>query len=117
MTFIIKNGGPAPQLESEIIRLRGLVQALDDIRRGRHPDGATLASCPKLHDWQVIRRPDPCLTGVMFNHPHIPDGRPGVTTGLWVLAPDLGYARTMSRYYALGRQDRGAPLPILHSRT
>lgn len=103
MTFIIKHGGPAPQLEAEITRLSGLVQALDDIRRGQHPDAGTLASCPKLHDWQVIRRPDPCLTGIMFNHPRIGDGRPGLTTGLWVLAPDLGYARTLSRYYALGR--------------
>jgi len=103
MTFTIKNGGPAPQLEAEIVRLSRLVQALDDIRRGKHPDKAALASCPKLHDWQVIRRPDPCLTGIMFNHPRITDGRPGLTTGLWVLAPDLGYARTMSRTYALGR--------------
>ncbi len=86
-----------------VSRLRGLVQALDDIRRGRHPDRTVLDGSPKLHDWQVIRRPDPCLTGIMFNHPRITDGRPGLTTGLWVLAPDLGYARTMSRTYALGR--------------
>jgi hypothetical protein len=103
MPFIIKNAGPAPQIEAEIIRLRGLLRDLEDIRRGKHPDKAALASCPKIHDWQGITRPDPCLTGIMFNHPRIGDGRQGLTTGLWVLAPTLGYARTLSRFYALGQ--------------
>ena len=81
------------------------MQALDDIRRGRHPDKAALATCPRIHDWRVIPRPDPCLTGIMFNHPTIADGRQGITTGLWVLAPALGYARTITRFYALGKPD------------
>src|SRR5215207_4268212 len=106
MTFIIDKDGPAPELEPEIIRLRSLVQDLDDIRRGKHPGNALLDSCPTIHDWQGITRPDPCLTGIMFNHPTIADGRQGVTTGLWVLAPTLGYARTITRFYALGRPDR-----------
>lgn len=106
MTFIIDKAGPAPELESEIHRLRGLVQALADIRRGRHPDKAALATFPKIQDWRAIPRPDPALTGIMFNHPTIADGRTGITTGLWVLAPALGYARTASRFYALGRPDR-----------
>lgn len=117
MTFIITNDGPAPELESEIVRLRGLVQDLDDIRRGRHPDKARLASCPTIHEWQGITRPDPCLTGIMFNHPTIADGRQGVTTGLWVLAPTLGYARTITRFYALGRKDRSFAVPAGSPRT
>lgn len=112
MTFIIKNDGPAPELEPEIQRLRGLVRDLEDIRRGKHPNKAALATCPKIHDWQGITRPDPCLTGIMFNHPTIGDGRQGVTTGLWVLAPNLGYARTITRLYALGRPDRSALLDL-----
>ena len=35
--------------------------------------------------------------------PTIRDGGQGLTTGLWVLAPALGYARTISRFYALGQ--------------
>jgi hypothetical protein len=108
MTFIITTSGPAPQLGPEIERLRSLVQALDDVRHGRHPDGVALASCPRLHDWKVVRRPDSCLAGIMFDHPRIRDGRPGLTTGLWVLAPALGYARTVSRTYALGRPAPGS---------
>ena len=106
MPFIIDKDGPTPELESEIHRLRGLVQALVDIRRGYHPDKAALATFPRIQDWQAIPRPDPALTGIMFNHPTIADGRTGITTGLWVLAPALGYARTVSRFYALGRPDR-----------
>ena len=112
MTFIIDKAGPAPELEPEVRRLRGLVQALDDIRCGRHPDKAALASCPRIHDWRVFHRPDPSLTGIMFNHPAINDGRPGLTTGLWVLAPALGYARTISRYYALGKPDPSSPYRV-----
>lgn len=48
MTFIIKNDGPAPELEPEIQRLRGLVRDLEDIRRGKHPDKAALATCPRI---------------------------------------------------------------------
>ena len=40
MTFIIDRAGPAPRTRARDHRLRGLVQALDDIRRGRHPDKA-----------------------------------------------------------------------------
>ena len=59
MTFIIDKDGPAHELESEIHRLRGLVQALEDIRRGRHPDKAAQASFPKIQNWRAIPRPDP----------------------------------------------------------
>jgi hypothetical protein len=117
MTFIIDKNGPAPELESEIRRLRGLVHALEDIRRGRHPDKAALTFFPKITSWRTIPRPDPCLTGVMFNHPTIADGRQGVTTGLWVLAPALGYARTVTRFYALGRPDRSCAFPVSKLRT
>ena len=112
MPFIIDKPGPVPELESEIHRLRGLVQALADIRRGHHPGKAALASFPKIQNWQAIPRPDPCLTGTMFNHPTIADGRQGITTGLWVLAPAFGYARTVTRFYPLGRLDRSCAVPV-----
>jgi hypothetical protein len=117
MTFIIDKDGPVPQLESEIHRLRGLVHALEGIRRGRHPGKAALAAFPKITSWRAISRPDPCLTGTMFNHPTIADGRQGITTGLWVLAPALGYARTVTRFYALGRTDRSCAFPTVSPRT
>jgi len=116
MPFIFNNNGPAPHLEAEIQRLRGLLTALEDIRRGRHPDKATLAAAPKIHAWRTVPRPDPCLTGVMFNHPTIADGRQGVTTGLWVLSPALGYARTVTRFYQLGKQDSSEASPFHNQR-
>ncbi|ANY81178.1 hypothetical protein BB934_25600 [Microvirga ossetica] len=71
MTYLVTSDAPVPELGPEVQRLRGLVQALDDIRRGCHPDKAALASCPRIHDWRVFHRPDPSLTGIMFNHPAI----------------------------------------------
>jgi hypothetical protein len=53
----------------------------------------------------------------MFNHPTIADGRQGITTGLWVLAPALGYARTVTRFYALGRPDRSCGFIAVAPRT
>lgn len=93
---------PFTQLLPEIDRLRRLVHDLERISRGEHPGAATLAKAPVIGDWRLARRAEACLVGTMRGHPKLADGAPGATSGLWVLAPELGYARTLSRFYALG---------------
>jgi len=92
---------PFTQLIPEIDKLRRLIKDLEKISRGEHPDAATLANAPAIQDWRLVPRAEACLAGTMLGHPKIADG-PGVTSGLWVLAPELNYARTLSRFYALG---------------
>lgn len=102
MIVLSDRSGPVPELDFEIERLRKLLDDLRQIRRGQHPDEKALVAAPRIEDWNLARRAVLCLTGKVFGHPIIGEGKPGVTTDLWVIAPSLGYARTLSRFYVLG---------------
>lgn len=103
MPYLLKDRTPVPELDDEIQRLRRLLRDLEFVRSGRHPDRNQLASAPLIDDWRIVNRPAPCLMGTVKGHPTIKNGHTGLTTELWLLAPTLGYARTLSRYYAMGR--------------
>jgi hypothetical protein len=102
--FIIKDDSPIPAIETEIKRVQSLLQDLKRASVGRHPNSRTLVKAPVLDNWQMAYRPEPCLVGTMHDHPHVTDGHLGMTSGVWLLAPTIGYARTLSRVYVLGRQ-------------
>ncbi|MEH2469257.1 hypothetical protein V1281_001491 [Nitrobacteraceae bacterium AZCC 2161] len=107
MTYLIKDRSPVPELDAEINRLRELLRDLERVRSGQHPGRRILADAPILANWEVTVRPEPCLTGIVHGHPRIKNQRPAITTQLWLLAPMLGYARTLSRFYALGEPTLG----------
>lgn len=94
---------PFAEIQSDIERLQGLVRDLERIRQGHHPDAAILADAPVLDGWSLARRSEDCLVGRVTGHPRIQDGRVAVTSGLWMLAPALGYARSLNRFYRLGQ--------------
>lgn len=94
---------PFPDLQPDIERLQGLVRDLERIRLGEHPDAAALAVAPILDGWSLAKRSEACLVGRVTGHPKIDDGRVAVTSGLWMLAPALGYARSLNRFYRLGQ--------------
>ncbi|MBD2746626.1 hypothetical protein IC232_07915 [Microvirga sp. BT688] len=102
MSMIVRRDGPVPQLLPEIARLKRLVADMEAIAAGLHPRRDVLDRAPLLNGWTLSLQTEPCLTGVVEGHPEIADLRPAVTSGLWVLAPELGYARTLNRFYALG---------------
>lgn len=104
MTFLIYDRRPVPEIGPDIERLRSLVADLERIRRGEHPGRRTLAQAPILDNWRMTERPEFCLTGHVRGHPDIGEGRQAITSPLWVLAPSLGYARTLSRFYVLGER-------------
>lgn len=92
------------RVSQEIDRLSRLVADLRAIRDGRGPTASDLEDAPVLVNWERQLRPVACLTGNVCDHPMLPGmGRPIVTSDLWVLAPDQGWARTLSRWYRLGR--------------
>lgn len=101
--FIINDDSPIPAIEVEIKRVQSLLQDLKRARTGGHPNRQTLVQAPVLDNWQIAYRPEPCLVGTMHDHPHVADGHLGMTSGVWLLAPTIGYARTLSRVYVLGR--------------
>ncbi|CAM5391383.1 hypothetical protein AFEL58S_01883 [Afipia felis] len=105
MTFLIHDRRPVPEIGPEIERLRRLVADLERIHHGNYPGRRTLATAPILENWRMTQRPEFCLTGDVRGHPDIGDGRRAITSPLWALAPSLGYVRTLSRFYVLGKPD------------
>lgn len=108
--FIINDRSPIPEIAFEIERLRGLLNDLDRARIGRHPNRQAIAHAPLLENWEMAYRPEPCIVGTMHGHPTVEDGHTGMTSGVWLVAPAFGYARTLSRIYALGRPAPGLNL-------
>ncbi len=90
-------------------RLRRLADDLDGIAAGTAPTAIELAPAPLLVDWQIIvgLPSGVSLVGFAAGHPLL-GTKKIVTSPLWVLAPDLTWARTLSRFYRLGIPADGA---------
>jgi hypothetical protein len=60
---------------------------------------------PIIDQWSLAPSPPSvCLTGLGSGHPLLPGNSRGiVTSDLALIAEDVGVARTMSRWYRLGR--------------
>jgi hypothetical protein len=55
-----------------------------------------------IDHWALARRAVPCLIGCPTGHPAIEDGSPQVSSELFYLDEERGFARTLSRWYRLG---------------
>lgn len=102
---VINNAMEASQnLDKEIELLENLVRDLKQLRRGIFPGRRTLVAAPLIDNWRVVTRPMPCLTGEFSEHPILGNAPTGITSEVWVISPKLGFVRTLSRYYRLGKQ-------------
>lgn len=99
--FITKNG-VVGDIRGEIHRLESLLADLRRIADGSRPNAADLADAPIIDQWTAAMRPEPCLVGKIHGHPRC-KGSVSVTSGVWMHAPELGWMRTLSSYYRLGR--------------
>jgi hypothetical protein len=93
----------SPVLDYEIQILKRLLHDLENIRAGNFPGPRTLDVTSRIDNWMMGSRPEPCLYGEISGHPKLGSTDTGITSSLWVLAPGLGFARTFSRFYALGK--------------
>ena len=92
-------------------RLRRLVDDLDRIVAKRAPTPTDLKQAPLLVDWRLLMTfSGLCLVGFAAGHPLL-GSKKIVTSPLWVLDPDLRWARTLSRFYRLGVPAGGA-IPV-----
>lgn len=91
------------RLDREIARLSELLEDLKTLQRDQAPSPAVLKKSPTLEGWKLSTRPVPCLAGVYLDHPTIPSGYIGVTSELIAIDVGRGFARTRSRFYALGQ--------------
>jgi hypothetical protein len=83
-------------------RLRRLASDLIEIAHGRAPRAEHLADAPILDRYFVAEKKVDCLIGVQSGHPTL-DGPVIQTSEVYVTAIRGGWARTLSRYYRLGR--------------
>jgi len=92
------------RFEFEFARLASLVADMEALRRGALPDGLLDVEPPVLEHWKKAVRPIPCLAGLSFGHPRlVGSGRPIITSDVWLISADESWARTLSRWYRLGR--------------
>ncbi|GJE81993.1 DUF6634 family protein [Methylorubrum thiocyanatum] len=87
-------------------RLRDLADELRAIRDETAPTNRDLAHVPRIEDWTAGTREVRVLTGRVYGHPEIADGRRIVTSDLYA-SDGATWARTLSRYYRLGRPAPG----------
>jgi hypothetical protein len=80
-----------------------LATDLGRIRRGEGPTLEELNRAPILSDWRPAVRVSPALAGSVSGHPLVAAG-PAVTSQLFVLDEELGYVRTLNRWYRLGER-------------
>ena len=78
-------------------------RALEDLRRLLHgyvPTADDLAEAPLLDSWSLLGSN---LLGRVSGHPTITDGHRCLTSVVLALAADHTWARTVIRFYRLGR--------------
>lgn len=91
-------------------RLRRLADDLDRVAAKRAPTPAELKQAPLLVDWRILMTfRGLCFVGFAAGHPLL-GSKQIVTSPLWVLDPDLRWARTLSRFYRLGAPAGGTVL-------
>jgi hypothetical protein len=88
-----------------------LVDLLDELERlsTTQPDLEDLRDAPILDRWSAGTGTDGCprLFGRVAGHPLLREGARIYTSPYLQVDPQAGWARTWSRYYRLGRYDRG----------
>ena len=93
-------GGDAPKII--IDSARRLAADIELIAAGG-PTAGDLDGAPILDQWRPVQRSTSALVGIVCGHPTMRDWRPTMTSELFAIDPDMGWARTWSRFYALGR--------------
>jgi hypothetical protein len=92
-------------------RLRSLADDLESYAHGVRPSDDDLRDAPLIDAYAPLIVPTAALVGLVTDHPLKPGrDRQIATSGLWAIDPSHGWARTLSRYYRLGRP-RGAQQP------
>lgn len=82
--------------------MRRLLRDLEQLEAGALDTADILAKAPLLEDHRLALGWCHALKGIVTGHPLLPDGGEIVTSQLMYMNPDMGLARTLSRWYRLG---------------
>lgn len=81
-------------------KLARLLKDIAVIQEGGGPTEEELAEAPVLTHWRLTKRPQICLEGLGIGHPLL-GTTPILTSGLYAININRGWARTYSRLYRL----------------
>lgn len=89
-------------IDDEIgLALLNALLSLRDVAEGSPPD---LTDAPELREWLVVLADDGVsLVGRVTGHPILGNDRLIQTSALLAIAEDQSWARTLNRFYRLGR--------------
>ncbi|WP_141514353.1 DUF6634 family protein [Rhizobium sp. M1] len=91
MKFAYLNSEDAQRLSADLRSIEaGLIRTL------------SLDTAPILQAHQMYSRRTACLSGYVFGHPSLGDGREVMTSQLMYMDTEAGIARTVNRWYRLG---------------
>lgn len=98
---------PDDELKIAQARAAALMKDREFLESHRDPPEDVLQSAPLLDAWYKVDHPDSdrgyCLSGHVSGHPELLDGRLIRTSAVAKLDPNGRWARTVSRFYRLGR--------------
>lgn len=99
-----RDGEQDRAFDYQLDRLLALVADFERVRDGASPEVLANGQAPILDRWAFALRPEPCLAGLSTGHPTLPgQNRKIATSGIWLMSEDRTWARTLSRWYQLGR--------------
>lgn len=102
MPIIITADRMVDDIAGEIARLEALTADLEMLGNGILPSLACIAAAPLIDNYVLSTTQCPMLAGENHGHP-ILTRRFIQTSELCVVAPTLGWVRTMTRFYRLGK--------------
>lgn len=106
--IILKKDCEGFPTHSDIAEIAKLGRLVDDLRETISSPSIWLDEAhdfPLLDDWSMSARYAPCLFGTAYGHPKFPGRQhPCITSELILFAPELGVARTRSRWFRLGNR-------------
>ena len=91
------------ELNTLVTKLSGLRSNLQSLGAGNLLLATELAAAPVITNWRLMLDFHVCLRGDVVAHPLLSGNRRIMTSELIVDARDLGWMRTFSRFYRLGK--------------
>jgi hypothetical protein len=88
----------APQEMIEIYR-----RLANDLEQVGQDGPESIAPEVSISDWMIAKRAVPIMVGTVLGHPTVADGRPAATTEIVFWDERWQLARTLTRWYRLGR--------------
>jgi hypothetical protein len=104
MLLFNEGRGAEEQLAVESARIRALLCDMERILKGVLPETLVSEEPPLLDRWLLGNELTPALVGLSTGHPALPGtNRPIATSQVFLMSADMSCARTLSRWYRLGR--------------